>query len=150
MCIRNSNYAWFLIRTNASESTFVLSQSYCGTDWVKQITTPFNALASAVTSYEYDKNGNVTKESVINSAPKDSKTTRETNYEYDYLGRLTKSTLGDDYTTYEYDNVGNITKTIMANGAQTVSYNMTSLTDLSNIQMPWVSPRPILTTTMVI
>ena len=63
--------------------------AYCGTDWVKEIKTPFSGTTTGKTTYEYDILGNVTKESVSTG----TNTTRDIKYEYDALNRVTKSTL---------------------------------------------------------
>ncbi len=92
--------------------------TYCGTDWVKTIQTPFSGTSYGQTSYTYDKSGNVTSESVKTS----SSSARTTTYTYDLLNRVTESKLNGVSTTYTYDKVGNVLSTTMANGTQTVKY----------------------------
>ena len=100
--------------------------TYCGTDWVKTIQTPFSGTSYGQTSYTYDKSGNVTSESVKTS----SSSARTTTYTYDLLNRVTESKLNGVSTTYTYDKVGNVLSTTMANGTQTVKYAYDHLTDL--------------------
>ncbi len=92
--------------------------SYCSTNWVKEIKTPFNGSSYGLMSYQYDKAGNVIQESVKVS----SAASRITDYKYDPLNRVTESKINGVTTTYQYDKAGNMINQSMANGTQTVSY----------------------------
>ncbi|MDO4299815.1 MAG: RHS repeat-associated core domain-containing protein [Clostridia bacterium] len=94
------------------------SYTYCGTDWIKEIKTPFSGTSYGVTSYQYDKAGNVTRESVSTGSG-----TRNIDYTYDALNRVTESKINNVSASYEYDKAGNITKQTTANGAQSVTYS---------------------------
>ncbi|MDR0916611.1 MAG: S8 family serine peptidase, partial [Oscillospiraceae bacterium] len=92
-------------------------------------TAPFetvgNTTSNAETRYDYDANGNVTRERVRNNAAGAATSFGETRYTYNARGFLTQSDSYDDgnvalHTAYTYDAAGNIlTQTV---GTSTTAY----------------------------
>ena len=67
--------------------------------------------ADSVKSYEYDGNGNVTKETITTNKPGEATVTRSVYKEYDNRNRVIKTYSDEEgATVYEYDAVGHMTK----------------------------------------
>ena len=94
----------------------VSSYTYDGLNRLLQEKTPFENVSGtvyySVKTYSYDKNGNVTLESLTVNKPGDAESDSQTGYEYNNRGLLTKVATYNNgapvnYTQYWYDADGN-------------------------------------------
>jgi len=140
--IYQATYDWLGRNTTATDPKDAISEyQYNALGLLTKESLPFEGTHKSVTTYSYDKNGNMTSQQQTNNKPGTSISESRTEYEYNNRDFLTKVTsfnnnAVDNYVTYTYDNVGNTTSMTTANGTQVTQYEYDKQNRLKKLTDP--------------
>jgi RHS repeat-associated protein len=100
------------------------SYTYNKNGWLTQREETSSGASTQTFTYEYDKNGNRTKDTLVSSG-----TTETTSYTYDALNQLTRVTDKNGTRTYAFDEFNNRTSK-QETGKETIQYAYNTLNQL--------------------
>ena len=126
--VYQATYDWLGRNTTATDPKGAISDyQYNALGLLTRESTPFESSFHSISTYVYDKNGNLTAQRQTNNKPGTPFTEARIYYEYnnrDFLTRVISfnNNAVDNYVDYTYDNVGNTTSMTTANGTQATQY----------------------------